>query len=87
MKVIAGAGAPPDRDLGSDAASRHPASPLVASALGAIIRGNHVRERGGLFSVGSMGVGNCVCVCVRVCMAPGVWAPGVSVCVCEFPAT
>ena len=33
-KVVAGAGAPPDRDLGSDAANRHPASPLVASALG-----------------------------------------------------
>ena len=33
-KVIAGAGAPPDRDVGSDAANRHPASPLVASALG-----------------------------------------------------
>ena len=47
-KVIAGAGAPPDRDLGSDAANRHPASPLVASALGAIIRGNCVREWGGV---------------------------------------
>ncbi len=34
MKVFAGAGAPPDRDLGSDAANRHPASPLVASELG-----------------------------------------------------
>ncbi len=37
-KVVAGAGAPPDRDLGSDAANRHPASPLVASELGDIIR-------------------------------------------------
>ena len=71
-KVIAGAGAPPDRDLGSDAANRHPASPLVASALGAIIRGNRVREWGELFSVGSMGVGSSVCVCV--CVEPGVRA-------------
>jgi hypothetical protein len=77
-KVIAGAGAPPDRDLGSDAANRHPASPLVASALGAIIRGNRVREWGELFSVGRMGVGSSVCVCVCV-------EPGVRVCVCEFP--
>jgi hypothetical protein len=82
-KVIAVAGAPPDRDLGSDAANRHPASPLVASALGAIIRGNHVRERGELFSVGSMGVGNGVCVCVCVCVYVG-WCVSswcVSVCV------
>ena len=77
-KVVAGAGAPPDRDLGSDAANRHPASPLVASALGAIIRGNRVRELGELFSVGRMGVGSSVCVCVCV-------EPGVLLCVCEFP--
>ncbi len=57
MKVFADAGAPPDRDLGSDAANRHPVSPLVASGLGAIIRGNRVRERGGLFNVGTVGWG------------------------------
>jgi hypothetical protein len=67
-KVVDGAGAPPDRDLGSGAANQHPASPLVASALGAIIRGNRVRKRGELFSVGSVGVGNSVCVCVCVCV-------------------
>ena len=38
--------------------------------MGAIIRGNRVREWGELFSVGSMGVGNnsvCVCVWRQVC--------------------
>jgi len=58
-KVIAGAGAPPDMDLG--AVNRHPASPLVASALGAIVRGNRVREWEKLFSLGSVGVGNFFC--------------------------
>ncbi len=38
---------PPDKEKGSDAADRHPASPwVVASALDAIIRGNSVREGG-----------------------------------------
>jgi hypothetical protein len=38
---------PPDKDKGSDAAGRHPASPLVeASAVNAIIRGKGVREGG-----------------------------------------
>ncbi len=73
-KVIAGAGAPPDRDLGSDAANRHPASPLVASALGAIVRGNRVREWGKLFSVGSMAwVTVCVCVFITAVCVYGAW--------------
>jgi hypothetical protein len=37
-RVIAGAGAPPDRDLSSDAANRHPASPLVAHKQNSISR-------------------------------------------------
>jgi hypothetical protein len=48
---------PPDKEIGSDAAGRHPASPLVAGALDAIIRGNRVREWGRLlvvFSVASL---------------------------------
>ena len=56
-KFFAGTGAPPDKEIGSDAAGRHPASPLVASALDAIIRGNCVREWGLLlvvFSVASL---------------------------------
>ncbi len=80
IKVVAGAGAPPDRDLGSDAANRHPASPLVASALGAIIRRNRVRERGELFSVGSMGMGNSVCVCVYGAWCVSSWCE----CVCVW---
>jgi hypothetical protein len=47
-RFVAGAGAPPDKEIGSDAAGRHPASPLVAGALDAIIRGNRVREGGRL---------------------------------------
>ena len=62
-QVIAGAGAPPDRDLGSDAANRHPASPLVASALGAIIRGNRVGNGGSCLSCG-VWAWVTVCVCV-----------------------
>ena len=56
-KFFAGAGAPPDKEIGSDAAGRHPASPVVASALDAIIRGNCVREWGLMlvvFSVASL---------------------------------
>jgi hypothetical protein len=56
-KFFAVAGAPPDKEIGSDAAGLHPASPLVASALDAIIRGNRVREWGRLlvvFSVASL---------------------------------
>ena len=47
----------PDKEIGSDAAGRHPASPVVSSALDAIIRGNHVREWGQMlvvFSVASL---------------------------------
>ena len=53
-KFFAGAGAPPDKEIGSDAAGRHPASPLVAGALDAIIRGNRVREGGRLLVVFSV---------------------------------
>ena len=46
---------PPDKEKGSDAAGRHPASPLVkASAVDAIIRGNSVREGGRLLVVSSV---------------------------------
>ena len=49
---------PPDKEKGSDAAGRHPASPLVkASAVDAIIRGNRVGEGDRLlvvFSVASL---------------------------------
>ena len=50
-RFVASAGAPPDKEIGSDAAGRHPASPLVAGALDAIIRGNRVREGGRLLVV------------------------------------
>ena len=56
-RFVASAGAPPDKEIGSDAAGRHPASPVVASALDAIIRGNCVREWGLMlvvFSVASL---------------------------------
>jgi len=53
-RFVAGAGAPPDKEIGSDAAGRHPASPLVAGALDAIIRGNRVREGGRLLVVFSV---------------------------------
>ena len=53
------ANSPPDKDKGSDAAGRHPASPLVeASAVNAIIRGMGVREEGQmlLWGVGEGGM-------------------------------
>ena len=56
-KFFADVGARPDKEIGSDAAGRHPASPLVASSLDAIIRGNCVREWGLMlvvFSVASL---------------------------------
>ncbi len=56
-KFFVDVGAPLDKEIGSDTAGRHPASPLVASALDAIIRGNRVREWGLLlvvFSVASL---------------------------------
>ena len=57
-RFVAGAGAPQDKEKGSDAAGRHPVSPLVkASAVDAIIRGNRVGEGGRLlvvFSVASL---------------------------------
>ncbi len=53
-RFVASAGAPPDKEIGSDAAGLHPASPLVAGALDAIIRGNHVREGGRLLVVFSV---------------------------------
>ena len=68
-KVIAGAGAPPDRDLGSDAANPHPGSPLVASALGAILRGNRVGNGGSCLSCGVWAwVSVCVCMAEKDCI-------------------
>ena len=46
LKRVFKAKSPPDKDEGSDAAGRHPASPLKASAVNAIIRGIGVREEG-----------------------------------------
>ena len=54
ISEMRGAGAPPDKEIDSDAAGRHPASPLVAGALDAIIRGNRVREGGRLLVVFSV---------------------------------
>jgi hypothetical protein len=69
FKRVFKANSPPDKEKGSDAAGRHPASPLVkASAVNAIIRGMGVREEGQMLFLGSMGV--CVGVCVCVCEHP-----------------
>ena len=55
LKRVFKARSPPDKEKGSDAAGRHPASPLVkASAVDAIIRGNSVREGGRLLVVSSV---------------------------------
>ena len=57
LKRVFKADSPPDKDEGSDAAGRHPASPLVvASAVDAIIRGKGVREGGQMLFLGGMGV-------------------------------
>ena len=79
-KVIAGAGAPPDRDLGSDMTQRTGILTRLWWRQGDSKRGNRVREWGELFSVGSMGVGNSVCVCVYGAWCVSSWC--VSVCVC-----
>jgi len=69
FKRLFKAKSPPDKEKGSDAAGRHPASPLVeASAVNAIIRGMGVREEAQMLFLGSMGV--CVSVCVCVCEHP-----------------
>ena len=68
------ASSPPDKEKGSDAAGRHPASPLVkASAVNAIIRGMGVREEGQMLFLGGMGV--CVSVCVRERASEALLAP------------
>ncbi len=58
LKRVFKARSPADKEKGSDAAGRHPASPLVkASAVDAIIRGNRVGEGDRLlvvFSVASL---------------------------------